>query len=87
MSDLNLLKNIIKEMCSNSDNHSSSKIKNSTDLIMDLGFDSLEFVTLILKIEEEYNIKLPEEVYLFDNIHTVSNLMKYINKEKNKENN
>ena len=36
------------------------EISDDTDLFKDLGFDSLDMVELVLEIEREYDIKIPD---------------------------
>lgn len=54
-------------------------IKNSSHMIEDLGADSLDTVELIMAIEEEFNIEIPDEEA--DKIETVSDVISYIQKQ------
>ena len=49
-----------------------------TNLIDDLGADSLDVVELIMDIEQEYGIQVPEEE--LPNVHTVGDILKFIGK-------
>ena len=47
-----------------------------TNLEEDLSADSLDVVDLLMSIEDEFEIEIPDEV--IDNIRTVSELVSYI---------
>lgn len=51
-------------------------IKLETDLQDDLGADSLDVVDLLMSIEDEFEIEIPDEE--IENIRTVSDLVNYI---------
>lgn len=71
---------IIYKLCEDKKDLDDILNKEDFDFISDLNFDSLLFVTLFLEIEQEFNIELSEEVYLFDNIRKSKDLIKYIKK-------
>lgn len=47
-----------------------------TNIADDLGADSLDVVDLLMSIEDEFEIEIPDEEV--ENIHTVGELVKYI---------
>jgi acyl carrier protein len=51
-------------------------IKPETDLQDDLGADSLDVVDLLMSIEDEFEIEIPDEQ--IENIRTVADLVNYI---------
>ena len=51
-------------------------IKPETDLQDDLGADSLDVVELLMSIEDEFEIEIPDEE--IENIRTVADLVNYI---------
>ena len=51
-------------------------LKNDTDLQADLGADSLDVVDLLMSIEDEFEIEIPDEE--IENIRTVGDLVNYI---------
>ena len=51
-------------------------LKNDTDLQDDLGADSLDVVDLLMSIEDEFEIEIPDEE--IENIRTVGDLVSYI---------
>ncbi len=70
------IKNIIAEQLSLSD---PSKITMETSLIKDLEADSLDAVEIVLAIEEEYDIEIPDEVA--ETFTLVADLVKYVDEE------
>ena len=52
------------------------KITESTDLQDDLGADSLDVVDLLMSIEDEFEIEVPDDE--IENIKTVGALVNYI---------
>lgn len=57
-------------------------IEGSSDIMEDLGADSLDVVEILMIVEEQFNISIPEEE--FPNLRTVADLCDYI--ETNTEN-
>ncbi|MGL5439177.1 MAG: acyl carrier protein [Filifactoraceae bacterium] len=57
---------------------SPTKITRDTNLIKDLEADSLDAVEIIMAIEDEFSIEIPEED--IENIEQVSDLIKIIEK-------
>ena len=53
-----------------------STLQNDTDLQADLGADSLDVVDLLMSIEDEFEIEIPDEE--IENIRTVGDLVTYI---------
>ena len=51
-------------------------LHNDTDLQDDLGADSLDVVDLLMSIEDEFDIEIPDEE--IENIRTVGELVNYI---------
>ena len=51
-------------------------LKNDTGLQDDLGADSLDVVDLLMSIEDEFEIEIPDEE--IENIRTVGDLVNYI---------
>ena len=52
------------------------KITAETSIINDLGADSLDVVDLLMSIEDEFEVEVPDEE--IENIKTVDDLVKYI---------
>ena len=56
----------------------AASIKPESNIIDDLGADSLAIVELVLKLEETFGISIPEEET--EKIRTVGNVIEYISK-------
>ena len=57
-----------------------SKITMESDLIHDLGLNSLELADLILEFENTMGIEIPETEY--HNFHTVADVVSYLEKNQ-----
>ncbi len=53
-----------------------AEIKNEASFVDDLGVESLDFVELILALEEEFDLIISDEDA--EKIHTVGDVVKYI---------
>ena len=51
-----------------------------SDIANDLGADSLDVVELLMAIEDEFDIEIPDEE--IENIKTIGDLVKYIENNK-----
>ncbi len=56
------------------------KVTPEANFTNDLGADSLDVVELVMALEEEFNIEIPDEAA--EKILTVQEVVDYINKEK-----
>jgi acyl carrier protein len=59
---------------------SPSEIRDDATFIEDLGLDSLDLVDMIMKLEEEFGISIPDED--LDKIRTVKDAINYIKAKK-----
>ena len=57
-----------------------SKIKAETSFIDDLNLDSLDIVELMMKMEDEFGVEIPEEEA--ENLKTVGDVCKYVESKK-----
>ncbi|KFE67029.1 acyl carrier protein [Hyalangium minutum] len=57
------------------------EIKPESSFIEDLGADSLDIVELVMAMEEEFEVEIPDEEA--ENIKTVADAVNYINTHKN----
>ena len=57
-----------------------SDISMDTNLMKDLSADSLDAVEIIMAIEEEYGIEIPDEYA--ENFQTVGDLVEYVEENK-----
>ena len=56
------------------------EIKTTSSFIEDLGADSLDIVELVMAMEEEFEVEIPDEEA--ENIKTVGDAINYINSHK-----
>lgn len=66
----------VKSILAEQFDYEEEKITPETTLIDDLGADSLDVVDLLMSIEDEFEIEVPDEEV--ENIKTVGDLVKYI---------
>lgn len=52
------------------------KVTTTANIQADLGADSLDVVDLVMSLEEEFDVEIPDETV--ENIKTVGDLVKYI---------
>ncbi|MBR6405817.1 MAG: acyl carrier protein [Lachnospiraceae bacterium] len=52
------------------------KITPNAEIIADLGADSLDVLQLLMTIEDEYGVKIPDEE--LENFHTVGDIVEYV---------
>ena len=55
-------------------------IKVTHNLVEDLGADSLNLVEIVMAIEEEYEIEIPDDE--FDQLKTIGSIIRYINRRQ-----
>ena len=58
----------------------AGKITEKTNITTDLGADSLDLVEILMTLEEEFKISIPDDA--IQNIVTVGDLVKYIENNK-----
>ena len=56
------------------------KINANTNIATDLGADSLDLVEILMSLEEEFSVSIPDEA--IPNIKTVGDLVAFIEKAK-----
>ncbi|MBQ9081010.1 MAG: acyl carrier protein [Clostridia bacterium] len=59
-------------------NISADSIKPTDDIVNDLNADSIDVVEMLMNLEDEYGVKLPEEC--FDSIKTVQDVVDELEK-------
>ena len=70
----------IKEIIMDQLQVEESEITMDTNLMKDLSADSLDAVEIIMAIEDEYGIEIPDEEA--ENIQTVQDLVKFVEENK-----
>ena len=58
----------------------ASKITATTSFVDDLNLDSLDIVELMMKMEDEFGVEIPEEEA--ENLKTVGDVAKYVESKK-----
>lgn len=66
----------IKKILSEQFSVSEDKITLDTDIAQDLGADSLDVVDILMSLEDEFDIEIPDEDV--ENVKTVGQLVDYI---------
>ncbi|MBE5754372.1 MAG: acyl carrier protein [Clostridiales bacterium] len=66
----------VKELIAQQLNKSVDEITEDKDIVKDLGADSLDVVEMLMSLEEEFNVTVPEEDAV--NIKTVGDIVKMI---------
>jgi acyl carrier protein len=72
--------NKIKKLLSTQLNIPEKDINPNSKLIEDLGADSLDMVEMLMTLEEEFGVSIPDEVAL--TFKTVEDIVNYLDKTK-----
>lgn len=59
------------------------RLKSDTRFIDDLSADSLDMVELVMKFEDEFNIRIPDDDVEKNKLSTIGKAVEYINKKLN----
>ncbi|MBR5900365.1 MAG: acyl carrier protein [Clostridia bacterium] len=70
----------VKELIAKQLNKTIEEITDDKEVVKDLGADSLDIVEMLMNLEEEYDITVPEEEA--GDIKTVGDIIKLINSKK-----
>ena len=73
-----IMKRVIN-ILSNNERFKSSEVNYDSNLIKDLGFDSLDIMKFIVELEDEFNIMFEPEELEYENIINIKNLCDLIN--------
>ena len=76
MATIEKIKQIIAEQL----NKPVEELTDDKEVVKDLGADSLDVVELLMNIEEEFNITVPEDVAV--NIKTIGDIVKIIEEKQ-----
>lgn len=68
----------VREMLAKQLNLSLDKITMESDVVKDLGADSLDVVELLISLEDDYGISIPEDDIV--NVKTVKDIVEMIEK-------
>ncbi|MGN0622916.1 MAG: acyl carrier protein [Oscillospiraceae bacterium] len=61
----------------------AEEITMESSIVDDLGADSLDVVDLVMSIEEEFDVEIPDEDV--ENIKTVGDIVKYVESASNED--
>ena len=70
----------VKELIAQQLNKSIDDITDDKEIVKDLGADSLDVVEMLMSLEEEFNVTVPEDEAV--NIKTVADIVKVIESKK-----
>ena len=70
----------IRELIAEQLNKKVEDVTDDKEIVKDLGADSLDVIEMLMSLEEEYNITVPEEDVV--NIKTVGDIIKLIEAKK-----
>ncbi len=70
----------VKSLMANQLNISQDKITMDANIVNDLGADSLDVVEMLMTLEEEYGIEVPDEIAV--ELKTVGSIVEYIEAKK-----
>ena len=80
MTDMADLETKVKNIIADQLGVGEDEIKPESSFIEDLGADSLDIVELVMAMEEEFEVEIPDEEA--ENIKTVGDAINYINTHK-----
>lgn len=73
------IEEVIREIIlSNSLNSKEVNITLETNLIKDIGMDSISLMMIVVSIENEFNIELPDEFFTEDNLSKFGNIVSIV---------
>lgn len=70
----------VREIICNQLGKPEDKVTLETDLVEDLGADSLDEVEMLMALEEEFNMSIPDEACV--NLKTVNDIVTFIENNK-----
>lgn len=74
----NLIDRLDKAIIEANRDISAFDLNDNTDLIDDLGFDSINIISLVICLEKEFEIEIPEEFLLLENLRSYVEIKKMI---------
>ena len=76
---LELIKELLNQLKPDVD---VNQITEETDLIDDIGLDSLETIQFILGLEDKCDVEIDFDTFEFDLLHKVGDLIQYLSKSE-----
>lgn len=74
------IKEKVTEIIANQLSVPADKIKENTNIAEELGADSLDLVEILMSLEDEFGISIPDEA--IPNIKTIGDIVAFIEKNK-----
>ncbi|MBR7172731.1 MAG: acyl carrier protein [Clostridia bacterium] len=74
------MKEKVTEIIANQLSVSADKIKGDTNIAEELGADSLDLVEILMSLEDEFGISIPDEA--IPNIKTINDIVDFIQNNK-----
>ena len=74
------IKEKVTEIIANQLSVPVEKVKGDTNIAEELGADSLDLVEILMSLEDEFGISIPDEV--IPNIKTINDIVDFIQKNK-----
>ncbi len=74
------IKEKVTEIIANQLSVSADKIKEETNIAEELGADSLDLVEILMSLEDEFGISIPDEA--IPNIKTINDIVNFIQTNK-----
>lgn len=72
----------VKEIIANQLSVKIENLKEETNIAEELGADSLDLVEILMSLEDEFGVSIPDEA--IPNIKTIKDLVEFIDKNKKK---
>lgn len=57
-------------------------LSNETDIINDVGLDSLQMINFILRIEEEFDLEFDYDNFSYDHLSSIKTFCQFISEQK-----
>ncbi len=77
------LKEILTRISTSS--YSPDDIREDTDLVMDLQYDSVQWITLIVELEEQFSVEFENDLLLMESLQTYGQLRRTLSDMLKKE--
>ena len=74
-----VLEKLIELLCEQLDIE-ADEVNENTDIVNDLGADSLDVVDLVMTLEDEFGIEVPDDA--IENLRTVGDVVKFVDSHK-----
>lgn len=81
-----MVKNIVDILCEvKNEPELISTITKESDIINDVGIDSLQMISLMLRVEEEFGVNIDFETFEYAHLESVEKFSKFIESSLNKD--